>query len=453
MGARAKAFALFFILYSNANPPPPARLYSNANPWPPPAWSPGSLLDSLYLYGCTNTGPLTLTNVSGWRTVNIDWSTSKEQWAKARPMNAEELLIENARALAAGGHRAMVYRNVAKALPWFTSVRSVLGSPAHAAWFMPFGANKTVNGSYHVPSCDKNYNPPLCSALYHDRGCPAHKQPRPPSAPPRMRPQHPPRARPQAEEQTPGYPGGDGTCSAPACDVGAVPVGEYLFNPLSWNVSVNGTTLGQWFIEDYLFGPNGMGDGNVSGAYFDDYWQAPFGPSEMEAHAAADMGLDPAAIAALAAAFQSNMAEVYAAMRARGKVAEQQMFSPPRIWRTRACASVLLPLCGNATSPTETGPALFDLGSGLPAWQTELAVAEFLLARGNWSFLGHKWGNCGCSCPLPPPVPDLLSRDVGAPLGLCYETARGSGVFARNYTRAAVSIDCTAGPNATITFF
>ena len=45
-------------------------------------------------------------------------------------------------------------------------------------------------------SQDDNYNPPLCSNLYHD------------------------------QSQTPGYPKGDGNCLAPGCDVGSVPVGE-----------------------------------------------------------------------------------------------------------------------------------------------------------------------------------------------------------------------------------
>lgn len=38
-------------------------------------------------------------------------------------------------------------------------------------------------------------------------------------------------------------------CAAPACNVGSVPVGEYLFNPLAANTSVNGTRFIDWFIE------------------------------------------------------------------------------------------------------------------------------------------------------------------------------------------------------------
>jgi hypothetical protein len=83
------------------------------------------------------------------------------------------------------------------------------------------------NGNCHVPRCDNNYNPPLCSDYYHD------------------------------QEQTPGYPSGDGTCAPPACDTGTVPVGEYLFDPRAANVSINGQTYYEWYRDEYLFGPTG----------------------------------------------------------------------------------------------------------------------------------------------------------------------------------------------------
>ena len=52
------------------------------------------------------------------------------------------------------------------------------------------------------------------------------------------------------QTQTPGYPKGDGTCAAPACDVGGVvPVGEYIFDQRAANVSVNGQTLLRWMID------------------------------------------------------------------------------------------------------------------------------------------------------------------------------------------------------------
>lgn len=100
---------------------------------------------------------------------------------------------------------------------------------------MKFGPPTVNNNSWHVPQCDTNYEPPLCTTLYHDQG------------------------------QTPGYPHGDGDCTAPACDVGSVPVGEYLFNFSAVNVSVNGQTLSQWYLDEYMFGPTGLGNAGISG--------------------------------------------------------------------------------------------------------------------------------------------------------------------------------------------
>lgn len=65
-------------------------------------------------------------------------------------------------------------------------------------WFIKF----KPTGPYINPQCDNNYNPPLCSNNFH------------------------------MQEQTPGYPHGDGDCAAPACDCGNSPCGFYL-----WNVS------------------------------------------------------------------------------------------------------------------------------------------------------------------------------------------------------------------------
>ena len=65
-------------------------------------------------------------------------------------------------------------------------------------------------------------------------------------------------------------------------------------------MSVGATTLGQWFVDEYLFGPLGGGNTNVSGYYFDDSWGAG-GCSEIEQHQLADMGLSSADVAEIAA--------------------------------------------------------------------------------------------------------------------------------------------------------
>lgn len=331
-----------------------------------------------------------------------------------------------------------VYRNSIKALPWLSTVRAKLEDPAYAAWFMPFNPRNTT--PYHVPPCDDNYHPPLCSALYHD-------QVQTPELP------------------TPGHPAPDGACSPPACDVGGVPVGEYLWDPRAWNVSVGGTTLGQWWLEEYLFGAAGLGADVVSGAFFDDAWNATTGPSEMDRHAVADMGLSPADLADLAAAYESNMAAVFAEVVRRGKFSWQQMwggqapgaYAPngarPLVRNTTAgCAADLAALCAPG-SPAQSRMLLYAFSPGgddrvhspaLPYLEQD--VASFLLVRGPWAVLGHGWLGCNVNFSFPA----LLDADFGTPLGLCAETAPGSGVWAREWSRAHVSMDCnTWTPNIT----
>lgn len=256
------------------------------------------------MMSCNYSGFMPPDTVKYWTIVDVDWSNAKAQWAAAKPMNCEELLLEQVALIASAspGTTAFVYRNAIKALPWYTLVREKITDPSYSSWFLPFGSC-AKNSSCHVPVCDRNYNPPLCTNLYHDQG------------------------------QTPGYPRGDGDCTAPACDVGSVPVGgehfrptappegrllpqtltpllhpthphqpEYLFDFRNANVSVNGQTFAQWYIEEYMFGPTGLGNPNISGYYVDDDWSNGR-PSEMDGHAVEDMGLAPADVQAITGVF------------------------------------------------------------------------------------------------------------------------------------------------------
>jgi hypothetical protein len=173
---------------------------------------------------CNNTGYVNPETIKGWSIVDYDWSNSKgtgtaDGWAKHSPMDCEEMMIKQVEMTVAAspGTKAMVYRNFVKSLPWLTLVREKITDKAYSPWFLPFGP-PTVGSGWHVPNCDNNYSPPLCTDLYHDQG------------------------------QTPGYPHGDGDCAAPACNVGSVPVGEYLFNFANANVSVNNQTFIDWYI-------------------------------------------------------------------------------------------------------------------------------------------------------------------------------------------------------------
>merc|ERR1711907_722778 len=74
-------------------------------------------------------------------------------------------------------------------------------------------------------------------------------------------------------------------------------------------------------------------------------------------------------------------------------------------------------------------------------------IANFLLIRGPYAFLGHGW--LGCSREYE--VPEQINWDYGTPLGLCKETAHHSGVFVREWTKATIQMDCnTWTPNITL---
>ena len=75
-------------------------------------------------------------------------------------------------------------------------------------------------------------------------------------------------------------------------------------------------------------------------------------------------------------------------------------------------------------------------------------IANFLLVRGPYAFLGHGW--LGCSRTYE--VPEQLSWDNGEPLGLCSETAAGSEVFHRAYSKANVTLDCKNWVGSVIPF-
>ena len=108
-------------------------------------------------------------------------------------MDCEERLVTQVQLTTAAtpGTTVFVYRNAIKArprvngnvrevlpmprfsvqaLPWYTLVRQKITDPAYSAWFMRFGP-PTVGNGWFVPQCDSNYDPPLCSDLYHGKRC------------------------------------------------------------------------------------------------------------------------------------------------------------------------------------------------------------------------------------------------------------------------------------------
>jgi len=237
-------------------------------PWPP-TWQ---MNLSTIIQPCNSSGYFDPEAAAQWGVIDFDWSNAKELWANSKPMDTNERLLAQAAAVkrASGGRtKVFIYRNLVKALPWFTQVREKLEDSRYAGWFLRFKGYRGAasNHSYHVPACtdDKcsgcaSAPPPpsaaaqpsmiatsqllsraadtevCCASVYHDQ---------------LQSPQHP------ACSEASVYCHNDGVC-AEECDCGSIPCGEYLYNHAN-------ASLRQWILDEIISGPSGLGDPNVDG--------------------------------------------------------------------------------------------------------------------------------------------------------------------------------------------
>ena len=100
-------------------------------------------------------------------------------------------------------------------------------------------------------------------------------------------------------------------------NVGSIPIGAYLFNPAAANHSVNGQTFTEWFVDEYVFGPNGGGNPNISGFFFDDKF-LPSGVTESQGNLM-NLGLTKEQGEEYSAYYWQYMKVVYEEVLKRGK--------------------------------------------------------------------------------------------------------------------------------------
>ena len=381
---------------------------------------------------CNSSGLIRPDVLKDFAVTSIDWSNAKDQWVQGTPMDAETPLVEQAVLLQAANptQRIWVYRNVVIAYPWFKSVREKLIDPAYKGWFIPFSSVPPLpNASYYMPKCDKNFDPPLCSDHYH------------------------------SNDQTPGYPRGDGNCPGP-CDCGGVPCGFYLFNHAN-TTAVNGLTLRRWLIDDFVFGPTGLGhpSGAITGCYLDDHFSDSYdstdapdcasspigGPTEVNQHCIADTGMTAADTAANTANWRSLMLELQQRLVAAGAFSWAYFNTFPGAPDHGMCANFFT---NNGTSWYYDKAFVmgFSGGSNRTDASVERDIATFLLVRGPYAWMGDGWNGCqGVPTPLPPQV----FLDYGVPLG--NTTLVAHNVFRRQWSKAQVTFDCNSY-NASIEF-
>ena len=382
---------------------------------------------STIIMPCNNTGFTDPAVTKGWSIVDFDWSNGKgtgaaDGWAKHKPMDDEELLYKQVQMTAAAtkGTTVWVYRNTVYGYAWYTDVRLTLEDPAYAPWFFAF----KPKGPWTSSKCDAA-QPSLCSDLYH------------------------------SQEQSPGFPHGDGDCAAPGCDCGdGVPCGFYIWNHSSTAV-VKGQTFQQWFIHSYMLNTVGSSP-LVSGFFWDDVWNPQCNIHDQVHNTCEDMGLTTADLTQLTKDYLKNMQALRAAVLAAGKFVWQMLWTggsdssigstcPKPQVQQASCAANLRALC-NATSAAQTRAMMYAFSPGgcnsasvtLPMFKQDLA--NFLLTRGPYSYLGHGWLGCSQNYVFP----DALNIDYGEPSGLCQETAPNSGVFTRDFSKSTVTMDCNA---------
>ena len=418
---------------------------------PLPGWTPTyDMAQSTIIMPCNYSGWTDPRVFKNWGVVDFDWSNARALWSNASPMDCEERLLAQATTVKASTPTAkvMVYRNMVKALPWYTEVREKLLDPAYAGWFLTFREDGTAPPSmynYSSPPCTGA----KCSVFFHD------------------------------QDQTPEH-GGVNQCVG-VCDCGeGLPCGEYLFDHRN-------ASLRTWMINEFLLGAKyGLGNANVDGFYLDDSWSAastkPFDPrtwntcsngpvggaSETEKHCSLDMGLTAQDVRNIAGNWSVTSAEAEAAVLShggatwgassifRGTGARSALVNDtvPNPSTKEKCIAFHRQEC-TATSNSQTSAYIFELtrnafhypfgenGKTALPWP-EQDTASFLLTRGKFAWIGHNWMGCMSNDDWIPYLrPAQLDVDYGTPVdALCTETAPNSGIFKREWSKADVTMDC-----------
>ena len=254
------------------------------------------------------------------------------------------------------------------------------------------------------------------------------------------------------QEQTPGYPSGDGNCAAPGCDCGSFPCGFYLWNHSSTTV-VNGQTFQDWFIHSYVFNAVGASP-LVSGYFMDDFWPGSSGsfPDASAGRIPADTGMSPAEMQLITQSYEANMAALNAYTLSQGKFSWQMLWTggaanakgstgPGPLVKAPSCRQDLTALCSAASPQHNNRTMMYAFTNRDPSLANHTLftadLANFLLTRGDYAYLGHGW--LGCSRDYA--FPAELNEDYGTPVDkLCKETS--PGVFTREWTQATVQMDC-----------
>ena len=375
-------------------------------------------------------------NFSGWTdpkyagqfgVSSFDWSNGKEQWANQKPMDCEERLVTQATWTKKQNPAAKVYvyRNLVKALPWYTSVREKLDDPRYSGFFLKFKPGGYFpNGTYHVPQCTYE----KCSEFYHD-------QEQTPAVP------------------TPQKPSPDGACTTgepPRCDCGNNPCGEYLWDHR------NGTMLRDFLVNEFVLGNTSIGHPDIDGLFIDDFWCSDIingtgsctdpvqGGSEEDRHQQVDMGLSDKDISMITKEWLTTMTQVQEAMLEHKAYTwsiipgQANANAMPEMISKNSCSKMVRETI--TSDKFENMPLLFGLSADKSGQFLNVKedVAAFQLMRGPYAWIGlGQWGMAWKSTVQ---FPSELKADYGKPLSNTTESS--TNVFTREYSKATFTLDC-----------
>lgn len=305
------------------------------------------------------------------------------------------------------------FRNLAKALPWFTDAREKLLDPAYNQyWFLSFAPNI----SYNVPMCtnfsNHTHSDTKCSLFYHDQW-----------------------------HRTPEYPS---QCTH-ECDCGkSLPCGEYIWDHRN-------KTLQQWLTDVFIMSNetgNGLNNPNIDGFYIDDHWinhsvsssngcdGDPFGGiSEIWPNCTQDMGLNQNNVTDITDGWRISMTTAQKTI-VENYGFEWHLFDIAKSPSNNTCSSWFK----NTGIGLNESVLMFEY-SELNDTQTqfEIDLAIFLLVRGDYAWLGYNWNGCHDTW-VYMEWNDMLDKDYGKPLGPMVEI--NQGIFQRNWTNSMIQMDC-----------
>jgi len=415
-------------------------------PWPlHPTWAPTyEMAASTIMMPCNTSGWFDARLAARYGIADFDWSNGRDIWANGHPMDDAEVLIKQVAKVKAINPKAhvWVYRNLVKALSWYRDVSEKLVDPAYSGWFLHFDVAKST---YVSPPCTER----VCSNHYH------------------------------SQDQTPQHLTGRKECLE-KCDCGGVPCGEYIWDHRN-------ASLREWLVSKHVMGALGMGNANVSGFYFDDYWinsgegwangpaglpyrgakdvnlsDCKTGPSEIQINCLEDMGLSVQDVVDLNDGWRKTTAAAMRAVAGAGGWVWQMFSSGTPIAHEAegaACVAALKASC-QATSTQQTrmcfsGLTLKDHHTPGSVVDPESDVARFLLTRGPYAFLGTSWVGCepdngveGGGKNQTYVRPEAFDYDYGTPKGLCAESPGKPGLFTREWTKVTVQHDCNTGKSS-----